>query len=433
MISYKEAEDYISDIPKFAGKNTVQDTGRLLLALTGNEWKSKVIHVAGTNGKGSVCAYLRSVLLESGRSVGMFISPHLETMRERISVNGEMISEQDFAACFEHVMERVEEGKKEGLSHPSFFEYLFLMAMDYFKEKQPDYIILETGLGGRLDATNCIAKPDLCVITQIGYDHMQYLGDTLSDIASEKAGIIKGGVPVVFTDRRKEVTGILAGCAKKKKSSVVLLKKEQILDVNIRNKTIDFSLHTGYYNYISLSLNTAALYQVENASLCVLALQELKDERITPDTIRRGLWTASWPGRMEETAPGVFLDGAHNEDGIEAFLRTVREDGCTGRRLLLFGVVADKRYRKMIRMIEDAGLFTQADVTVLDTDRSVSIDELKKEWEQCGSIKCYFHERAEEALNRLLWERTEKDTAYVVGSLYLIGQMKVLMRRIQND
>ena len=126
MISYKEAEDYISDIPKFAGKNTVQDTGRLLLALTGNEWKSKVIHVAGTNGKGSVCAYLRSVLLESGRSVGMFISPHLETMRERISVNGEMISEQDFAACFEHVMERVEEGKKEGLSHPSFFEYLFL-------------------------------------------------------------------------------------------------------------------------------------------------------------------------------------------------------------------------------------------------------------------------------------------------------------------
>ena len=100
MISYKEAEDYISDIPKFAGKNTVQDTGRLLLALTGNEWKSKVIHVAGTNGKGSVCAYLRSVLLESGRSVGMFISPHLETMRERISVNGEMISEQDFAACF---------------------------------------------------------------------------------------------------------------------------------------------------------------------------------------------------------------------------------------------------------------------------------------------------------------------------------------------
>ena len=363
----------------------------------------------------------------------MFISPHLETMRERISVNGKLISEREFTICFERVMGKVKEGKSAGLSHPSFFECLFLMAMEYFREKQPDYVILETGLGGRLDATNSIRRPVLCVITEIGYDHMQYLGNTLSEIASEKAGIIKEGVPLVFTDRRKEVTRILADYAEKKKSSVISLKKEQILDVNIRNKTIDFSLHTGYYNYISLSLKTTALYQVENASLSVLALQELKDKQVTPDTIRKGLWAAFWPGRMEEIVPGVFLDGAHNEDGIKAFLRTVQKDGCTGRRLLLFGVVADKRYKEMIRMIGNAGLFSEVDVAVLDTDRSVSIDELKKEWEQCKSVKRFFHERAKEALKRLLSEKTDKDTAYVVGSLYLIGQVKTLMRRIQDD
>lgn len=433
MITYKEAESYINDIPRFATKNTVEDTGKLLSLIVGDMADQKVIHVAGTNGKGSVCAYLRSVLLKSGRSVGMFISPHLETMRERISVNGEMISEEGFADSFGRVMEKVKEGSRMGLSHPSFFEYLFLMAMDYFKKKRPDYIILETGLGGRLDATNSILHPVVCVITEIGFDHMQYLGNTLPEIAAEKAGIMKENVPVVFPDRKGEVTGILAEYAKKRKSPVILLKKEQIFDVNIRKKTIDFSIHTGYYNYISLSLNTAAIYQVENAALSVLALQELGDALVTPDTIRNGLWAAYWPGRMEEIIPGVFLDGAHNEDGVEAFLRTVRKDGCTGRRLLLFGVVADKCYGKMIRMIEDAGLFAEAAVAVLDTGRSASIDELKREWEKCRGIKYCFYTEVKEAFQRLLDDKTDEDTAYVVGSLYLIGQVKTLMRRIQND
>ena len=180
-------------------------------------------------------------------------------------------------------------------------------------------------------------------------------------------------------------------------------------------------------------MNTFALYQVENASLAILAAQELKDDRITPDVIRKGVWAACWPGRMEEIIPGVFLDGAHNEDGIEAFLRTVAEDGCMGKRILLFGVVADKRYGKMIQMIEDSGLFAQAVVTVLETDRSVSIDELTRIWERHKKIRCSFHENAGEALKKLLSDKTSEDTAYVVGSLYLIGQVKSLMRRMQDD
>lgn len=433
MTAYAEAAQYIDEIPRFAGKNTVEDTGRLLSLLVGDAVQSRIIHVAGTNGKGSVCAYLRAILMESGRSVGMFISPHLETMRERISINGEWISEEEFGRAFDKVKAGIREAEKQGLAHPSFFEYLFLMAMSYFCEKKPDMIILETGLGGRLDATNCIRKPAVCVITEIGYDHMQYLGNTLEEIAAEKAGIMKEGVPVVFQNKRPETTKILEKYAKKLECPTIMLRKEQILNVNRDNKTIDFSFHTGYYKYVSLTLHTAARYQAENAALAVLAAEALKDDQITPDTVRRGLWAASWPGRMEEILPGVFLDGAHNEDGIEAFLDTVREDGCAGKRLLLFGVVADKRYEKMIRRIADSCLFSKVLVTGLETDRSASIDRLKESWKQCGGVPCRFYEDAQEAYRDLLFRKEAEDTAYVVGSLYLIGQIKTLMRRMQDD
>lgn len=424
MKTYDEIEQYILDIPRFAGKHTLKDTKELLDQISSDRIKSKIIHVAGTNGKGSVCAYLRSVLMESGYNVGMFISPHLETMRERISVNNVMISKEEFVSCFNRIIEKVDEK-----SHPSFFEFLFLMAMVYFQEKEPEYIILETGLGGRLDATNCIEKPEVCVITEIGYDHMQYLGSSLSEIAAEKAGIIKKGVPVVFMDKRAESTKVLTEYAKKAQSPAIIIGKDNILNVNINNKSIDFSFHTGYYNYVSLLLNTVALYQTENAALAVAALEVLKDAGITEDSIRKGLRSAHWPGRMEEVMPGVYLDGAHNEDGIEAFLGTVERDRCKGKRFLLFGVVQDKRYDIIIRKIIESGLFDQAAVTLLETDRSASIEELKTIWGQYTEMTCSFHIDAAEAYRNLLSLKKGEDVIYIAGSMYLIGQMKSLMRR----
>ncbi len=434
MSTYQEAEQYILAIPKFAGKHTPEDTRRLLKQIIGDGRTGKVIHVAGTNGKGSVCAYLRSVLMKSGCSVGMFTSPHLETMRERIGIGNEMISEDDFAEVFDQVFHVWKKASSEGIGHPSFFEFLFLMAMCYFKEKTPEYILLETGLGGRLDATNTIEKPALCVITEIGYDHMQYLGETLVEIAAEKAGIMKHDVPVVFVDRRNEVTGVLKKYAEKTKSQAIIIGKDNILNVNIRNKTIDFSFHSGYYNYDSLLLNTTALYQVENASLVIAAAEFLKktDRRITSHSIREGLKKAHWSGRMEEVLPGVYLDGAHNEDGIEAFLNTVKSVGCCGRRFLLFGVVSDKQYAGMIRQIADSGLFTEVAVTALESDRSVSTDRLQHIWGQY-KIRSSFYQNAEEAYHHLAKVKEEADVIYIAGSLYLIGQMKPLMRRMSDD
>ena len=433
QVTYEEACEYILDIPKFAGKHTLADTKEMLGRLTGSRIESKIIHVAGTNGKGSVCAYLQSILRTAGFHVGMFISPHLETMRERILYDGEMIPQESFVKAFDLVREESDRQKEK---HPSFFEFLFLMGMCYFKEKEPDYIILETGLGGRLDATNCIAKPKLCVITEIGFDHMQYLGNTLVEIAGEKAGIIKPGTPVVYLDKREETSRVIEQTAAGLETPAIAVKKSQIGRPVMRKKSIDFSFSNGYYRYDNLILRTTAAYQTENASVALVAARSLKEERIDDEAIRKGLYDAFWPGRMEEILPHVFLDGAHNEDGIEAFLQSVSasaEETKKGKRLLLFGVVADKQYDKMIGRIAASDLFSHIAVTVLASDRSASIDKLKVAWAQYKTADCSFHESAEEAFHYIQSIQKEADTIYIAGSLYLVGQIKTLVRRTPDD
>ena len=435
QVTYEEACEYILDIPKFAGKHTLADTKELLGRLTGSRIESKIIHVAGTNGKGSVCAYLQSILRTAGFHVGMFISPHLETMRERILYDGEMIPWESFVKAFELVREESDRQKEK---HPSFFEFLFLMGMCYFKEKEPDYIILETGLGGRLDATNCIAKPKLCVITEIGFDHMQYLGNTLVEIAGEKAGIIKPGTPVIYLDKREETSRVIEQTAAMLETTAIAVKKSQIGRPVMRKKSIDFSFSNGYYRYDNLILRTTAAYQTENASVALVAARSLKEERIDDEAVRKGLYDAFWPGRMEEILPRVFLDGAHNEDGIEAFLTSVsaantEQEKAAGKRLLLFGVVADKQYDKMIGRIAASQLFSHIAVTVLASDRSASIDKLKVAWAQYKTADCSFHESAEEAFHYIQSIQKEADTIYIAGSLYLVGQIKTLVRRTPDD
>ena len=435
QVTYEEACEYILDIPKFAGKHTLADTKEMLGRLTGSRIESKIIHVAGTNGKGSVCAYLQSILRTAGFHVGMFISPHLETMRERILYDGEMIPRESFVKAFELVREESDRQKEK---HPSFFEFLFLMGMCYFKEKEPDYIILETGLGGRLDATNCIAKPKLCVITEIGFDHMQYLGNTLVEIAGEKAGIIKPGTPVIYLDKREETSRVIEQTAAMLETTAIAVKKSQIGRPVMRKKSIDFSFGNGYYRYDNLILRTTAAYQTENASVALVAACSLKEERIDDEAVRKGLYDAFWPGRMEEILPRVFLDGAHNEDGIEAFLTSVsaantEREKAAGKRLLLFGVVADKQYDKMIGRVAASQLFSHIAVTVLASDRSASIDKLKVAWAQYKTADCSFHESAEEAFHYIQSIQKEADTIYIAGSLYLVGQIKTLVRRTPDD
>jgi dihydrofolate synthase/folylpolyglutamate synthase len=430
--TYREAEEYINGIAKFSGKNSMEHTKRFLAHLGNPADNRKIIHIAGTNGKGSVCAYLCSVLRQAGISAGMFISPHLVTMRERFVIDGSMISEEEFLEAFFEVKDHLTDLPPELAEvsyHPSFFEFLFFMAMVIFEKRNVEYVVLETGLGGRLDATNSVERKKVCVLTSIGYDHMEYLGDTLAQIASEKAGILRENTPVVYPVKQPEVTEIIEACAFAAGAKTCPLQEHAIKEIKIHHKTIDFSLHLNYYGYISFTVSTVAVYQVENASLAIRALALLNDERITVPAMQTGIRKAFWEGRMEEILPNVYLDGAHNEDGIRAFIETVKTQHCRGKRRLLYSVVSDKQYREVIELLASSGLFQMVGLTELSDKRALPLSVLKDYFGQYTELECKAYETLDAAVEELVSGRDDEDNVYIVGSLYLVGEVKALLRR----
>lgn len=464
--SYNECVDYILEIPKMSGKqtdingkqtdingrqtdingkqtdingkqadisgkqtgiskHTLADIREFLLYMGDPGMDQRFIHVAGTNGKGSVCAYLQYILAEAGITSGMFTSPHLVTMRERIMIGDKAISEEEFVAAFQETREgiqRFSQWRNNGF-HPTFFEFLFLMAMKVFAGRKTEYIILETGLGGRLDATNVITGSGVCVITPVGYDHMEYLGDTLEDIAGEKAGIMKPGVPTVIWEEREEVTRKLLSVAGETGCPVFPVRPADIKINEIGNKTIDFSFHSRYDRYVRLCLSTQAVYQTGNAAMAVRAAELLGDERITREAVRDGLYKTHWPGRMEEIGKGIFLDGAHNEDGIRAFLDSVSSRHCRGSRYLMYGGVRDKQYRRIVDELFRSGLFAETAAVPLDNSRSLTMEELKEVFDGFGG-KAAVYEDAGRGFSALRRKKKEDDMIYITGSLYLVGQIK---------
>ena len=429
--SYEEAVNYILDVPRFTKKNVLEDTERFFDFLGRPGENARIVHVAGTNGKGSVCAFVASVLERAGISTGFFSSPHLVDIRERFRLNGEMIGREAFAACLNRVMDSLEAfrqktGKTE--YHPTFFELLFFMGMLWFSEQKAEAIVLETGMGGRLDATNVVRQPAVCVITRIGMDHMEYLGDTKEKIAGEKAGIIKRHTPVVFWDDDPSVSQVIVEKAKKMDAEVIPVSDQEVGFFNFKNKTVDFSMRSGYYEYIRVCLHTPAVYQRQNAALAVRALEVLNGKlmqepeaakRITREAIEEGLSAAHWSGRMEEVLPGVLIDGAHNEDGVHAFLESVRHDGCLGRRSLLFSVVSDKRAGRMAEQILESGLFSRIVAAPMKSGRSLTREQLDEIW--MGQAELY--DSPEKAFDTLIREKGKKDMVYAAGSLYLAGQL----------
>ncbi|OYP22036.1 tetrahydrofolate synthase, partial [Lachnotalea glycerini] len=216
-MNYEEAVEYILNIPKFTKKNPMDNIKTLMKKLGNPEESMKVIHVAGTNGKGSVCAFLASILRQAGKTNAMFTSPHLIEINERFEINGKKVTNEVFTETFHIVINGVNQMIEEGYSHPTFFEFLFAMAMVIFKRAKVEYAILETGMGGRLDATNVIDKPVMTIITTIALDHMQILGDTIEEIAKEKAGIIKSNVVVVFDGTNEAASRVIEEIASKKR------------------------------------------------------------------------------------------------------------------------------------------------------------------------------------------------------------------------
>ena len=459
----ERAAEYLNGIPKFSReKHSMEDLRTMVRILGAEPEKQKIIHVAGTNGKGSVCAFLASILREAGYHTAVFTSPHLLSVKERFCFDGTEVSDEIFLEAYQAVIDAVPEFERAGAGHPTYFEYLFLMFMRMLSSYPVDYVILETGLGGRLDATNCIEHPALSVITSISLDHMEYLGSTVAVIAGEKAGIIKPGVPVIYDDTSAEASEVIWARAKELGSAAIPVGRDSYEDLNLEdgNLRVTAGLQADFAGLqadsaglqvnsvglqdkpdrLPLMIPFAAEYQAVNAMLAVRAAQQLQ---IPPQVIAAGIRNTVWPGRMEEILDGVYIDGAHNEGGIREFARAANRmvnGRAGGRKILLFAVVSDKEYREMAGILcrefePDLLILTQ-----IQYGRGLDIHTLEKaareEW-NLWLADADVPNRPRElrviptvrgALREAVKEKRNEDTVFCAGSLYFIGEIKEVMK-----
>ena len=434
-MTYQEAVAYIDETPKFTKKNTLDHTRAFLKRLGDPQEKMKILHVAGTNGKGSVCSFLASMLKAGGKRTGLFASPHLVKINERFVVDEQDVSDEEFLEAFHTVMDCVEEMKEEGYPHPTYFELLFLIGMKLFERAGVEYLVLETGLGGRLDATNSVAHPLVSVITSISLDHTEYLGDTVAAIAGEKAGIIKEGVPVVYDASCPESAEVIRRRAEELHAPAYPITPKMYKISKTTKKHIDFSIDYEYYDDIRLSISSVAEYQVKNAAEAVTAIRVIDREgAFTDEVIRKGVEEMRWQGRMETVLPGVIIDGAHNEAGVEEFVKTARRLEADYPVTLLFAAVGDKDYRHMIETICRELRLERVIVTEVGGYRSVDVKVPEELFRQFGAKKVTAIPDVEEAFDEALREQGD-GILFCVGSLYLVGNIKSILetRRSAHD
>ena len=426
----KEAEEYLNGIPKFTRKKHSIEELRKILDETGLSLDGvRLIHVAGTNGKGSVCAFLSSILREAGEPAAVFTSPHLVSVRERFVFDGKQVGEEEFLAAFCRIQQLLPMMEERGLGHPSYFEYLFLMFAAMMQKRREYTAVLETGLGGRLDATNCVRRPQVCVITSVSLDHMEYLGTTVEQIAGEKAGIIKPGVPVFYDRSDAQAAAVIESQARRLKSPAFGVGEEASWQQTLEHGRL--FLREGEK---TLEIPFAAPYQAVNAMLAVRTAGYLG---ISWQAVSEGVRKTVWPGRMEEIAPGVYLDGAHNEGGIRAFARAASQ--IPGKRkILLFAAASDKEYPTMLRLLFETLRPDAAVLTRIAGSRGLEVETLRaaaeKEAKEAGlSVPMTVRPTAEEALLAALQDKGEDDTVFCAGSLYLAGEIEDVIRRNHYD
>ena len=410
-------------------KHPPEHTRELLSRLGNPQEGIKIIHVAGTNGKGSVCAYLNAMLLAGGKKTGLFTSPHLVRINERFQINGEDVSDEQFLDAFLKVEKAAKEYETEGEGHPSYFETLFLMGMLIFKEAGVEYLVMETGLGGRLDATNVVEKPLACIITSISRDHTEYLGDTLEAIAGEKAGIIKAGVPVIYDASQPGPAAVIAAKAKEMGSPAWPMEPSFYEMKTQSREGITFIFAYPGGEKAELAIPYVAKYQMMNASLAFYTMHILQDVHDIPkNVLAEGLSKIKWPCRMEMAAPGVIIDGAHNEDGIAQFVSTAGYFAKENEITILFTAVADKHYHEMIGEICEGIHPSHVVATQIDGSRVVPAEVLAEDFRKAGCTDVCAEPEIGAAYEKAL-ERKGSGMLFCVGSLYLAGELKAYLAK----
>ena len=397
---YAAALEFLYGLQIFGANFGLENT-RQLAALAGNpQAKLRFIHVAGTNGKGSTCAMLESIYRAAGLRVGLFTSPHLVSFRERIQVNRQLIPETELVRLVEEIQPLLKQFPAD--NHLTLFEVVTVIALKFFAEQKCDLVIWETGLGGRLDATN-IVTPLVSIITNIGFDHMQWLGNTLQKIATEKAGIIKAGIPVVTATDEPSALEVIEKVAWDKNAPLT------------HTRNLDFSLTTS-------DLSLLGEHQKQNAALALATVEVLQKQiPIAGEKIRQGLATTNWPGRLQliQKAGGgkILLDGAHNLAGAKMLRATWEKNFSGGQLTLIFGTLADKNWPDLCQLL--APLAAKIFTVPVASARAADAGELAEAFRAANSNAVVVAaDNLAEALN------ASKDEPFIVitGSLYLIGE-----------
>jgi len=400
-----------------------------LAAALGNPHRAApCVHIAGTNGKGSTAAMLESILRASGLRTGLYTSPHLVRINERIRIGGEDISDEEFASAWTRVQATIESLLAEGklAAHPTYFECITALAFVAFAERGINFAVFETGLGGRLDATN-VVLPEVSVITSIDFDHEDYLGHSIEEIASEKAGIIKPGVPVVTTAARPEAREVIARRAQELNSRLVEIDEAWRIE-DVRSdagcyRAVAISTESG--KKISIAPPLAGRFQVRNALAAVTAAQLLADRgfAIGDEIIERGIRSVRWPGRLERLLdrPAVYLDGTHNPAGARELLRFWDENFKGRRIIVVYAAMRDKAVDEIAGL-----LFPRADLVLLTEPhqpRAISA-ALLSEMTSHLARKSEVVRDPVAALERAIELAGPDDAVFATGSLYLVGDLR---------
>ncbi|MVB12034.1 Folylpolyglutamate synthase [Caprobacter fermentans] len=424
-MTYEEALEFICNTQKFGMKPGLHTISELLERMDNPQKKLRYIHIAGTNGKGSTAAFISSILMESGYKTGIFTSPHIQRVTERIKVNNAEIEQSRFAGLTELIQSKIKIMLEHGGCHPTEFEILTAMAFQYFYEQGCNVVVLEVGLGGRLDSTNVIDTPDLGVITAVSYDHMNILGNTIQEIAAEKAGIIKRGGDIVAYSNPPSVTAIIEKACREKGAKLhrTDFSGIKIIEQNMEGQTFS------YKQYTALKISLLGEHQVKNAAVAVHVAEVLKNKgyNITEKAIRKGLLKARWPGRLEVLSKNPFflIDGAHNAEGVAALKKSL-DSLFPGQALtFIMGVLGDKDYQSMLAEILPgcAKLFT----VTPNSGRALSAADLAKAAkEYCKNIQIC--DTVGTAVKKSLVETPKGGAICAFGSLFYIGEVRSILK-----
>lgn len=429
-MNYDEALRFIKDCAKFGVKLGLERIGEILRRLGNPESKFRMVHIAGTNGKGSTAAMVDFIFQEAGYKTGRFTSPHLVSYRERFTANGVWISEEQLAQIVSRIRPVLEAVALEGFGNPTEFEIGTVIAFEFFAAQAVDVAIIEVGMGGRFDATNVI-QPVLSIITRIDYDHQQYLGNSLTEIAYEKAGIIKPGVPVVIGVQLPEIENFLTQIASARGSKFKLASEIGLESVKVAESGTEALYQSTYFGPLRVGLRLIGPHQAVNCLNALAGLHFLIDAgfKISQSAVLNGLAKTVWPGRMERVKPPnspdslkLYLDGAHNPNGARILVDTIKLL-YPGRKVdMLAGILDNKSYAEM------AAIFSEIAASVIVTGisgfKAASTSELASIFTGHG-VEAIIEPVPADALNRLL--ASSNSVAVATGSLYLIGELRAIL------